>query len=78
MNIDDLDTETLRCIFLAQETPKADEAEALRARATRLNCLAQVIHRPGPIIMGYQPSAQEFGAPEAQHGAATGVRTHSS
>ncbi|WP_260597828.1 hypothetical protein [Sphingomonas endolithica] len=70
MNIDDLDTETLRCIFLAEEMPDSDEAEALRARATRLNCLAKVIYRPGPIIMGYQPAAPYAGVSEKEHGAA--------
>lgn len=70
MDIDDLDTETLRCLFAAAETTDLVKAYDLRSRAIRLNRVAESFEWEGPIILGSQRSAPNpfVTLPEIGHG----------
>jgi hypothetical protein len=57
MDIDDLETETLRCLFAAAETTDLVKAHELRSRALRLNRVAESFEWEGPFVLGSQRSA---------------------
>jgi hypothetical protein len=57
MDIDELETETLRCLHLAATAASLDDANELRARAQRLNDVAKDVKWHAPSILGSQPPA---------------------
>ena len=57
MDIDDLDTEALRCLFAAAKTTDLVNAYDLRSRAIRLNRVAESVEWEGRFILGSQRSA---------------------
>ncbi|MEN2787989.1 hypothetical protein ACFOKI_07760 [Sphingomonas qilianensis] len=56
MDLDELDSEILRCLYLASATADLEAAQELRARADRLNIIAKSIEPKQPPILGMQPS----------------------
>jgi hypothetical protein len=70
MDIDDLETEALRCLFAAAETTDLVKAYDLRSRAIRLNRVAESIDCDGPIVLGSQRAAPNpfVTLPRGRHG----------
>ena len=56
MDINDLDTEILRCLFVAGEMTDLVTAYDMRSRAIRLNRVAEAVEWDGPLVLGHQPA----------------------